>query len=666
MAMKGILIIAVLSLAMQEVSGQCPLTIQLDHEGGCSGNARLYITGKDTLTRIIWYKDGTALDTVTDAIINNVTTVVGGNGSGPAGNQTVFPKDIYLDKQGLIYVLEIGDVKRFPAGSTSASNGVIVAGGNGQGNGANQFDDPIGFFIDDAGNIYVADAHNNRVQKWAPGAANGITVAGDFAGGAAANQLSNPTCVFLDANGNIYVGDQGNGRIQQFAPNSLIGVTVAGGNGTGSAANQFYGIQKIALDGDGNLYVADFGNNRVQRFPAGSTGATNGVTIAGGHGAGTAANQFDFPDGLYVDTQGNVYVTDEINERVQEWAPGSATGLTMAGGNGQGAGMIQFDQPRGIYVDAAGAIYIADSFNDRIQKWTRRFGIDTSYFPSEPGVYTAVVLDTAGCIMISNPITISPASVVAVAVGATATDICAGDTIIFTASPVNGGNTPSYQWQVNGDNAGSNNSVFSSASLMDGDIVNCTMTGSGACMSTISGNPIIMTVKPSPLQSAGNDTLLVPGNSVLLHPIVDDSIRSYQWTPVTGLSDPSKPDPIAAPVSTTVYQLSVLADDGCRASAKITITVYYDLRMPNAFTPNGDGKNDVFRIPPATTQKIRSFSVYNRHGERVFRTADSGMGWDGTFRHQREPSGAYLWEVEYEDQLSGKFLRAHGTVILIR
>jgi gliding motility-associated-like protein len=664
--MKGILIIAVLSLALQEVSGQCPLTIQLDHEGDCSGNARLYVTGKDTLTRIIWYKDGKALDTVTDAIINNVTTVVGGNGSGTAGSQTIFPKDIYLDKNGSIYVLGIGDVKRFPAGSTSASNGVIVAGGNGQGNGANQFDDPIGFFIDDAGNIYVADAHNNRIQKWAPGAANGITVAGDFAAGAAANQLSNPTCVLLDANGNIYVGDQGNDRIQQFAPGSLVGVTVAGGNGTGSAANQFYGIQKIAMDGGGNIYVADFGNNRVQRFPAGSTSATNGVTIAGGHGAGTAANQFDFPDGLYVDTQGNVYVTDEINERVQEWAPGSTAGVTVAGGNGQGAGINQFDQPRGIYVDGEGAIYIADSFNDRVQKWSKRFGIDTAYFPSEPGVYMAVVLDSAGCSMTSNTVTISPASDVAVTLGASSIDICAGDTVIFNASSVHGGNAPAYQWQVNGNNAGSDSSVFVCSSLTNGDIVNCILTSSENCMATISGNPIIMTVRPAPLVRAGNDTVLAPGSTIVLHPAVSDSVRAFRWTPVTGLSDPSKPDPIAAPVSTTVYQLSVLADNGCRASGKITITVYYDLRMPNAFTPNGDGKNDVFRIPPATTQKIRSFSVYDRHGERVFRTADSSMGWDGTFRHQREPSGAYLWEVEYEDQLSGKFLRAHGTVILIR
>jgi gliding motility-associated-like protein len=664
--MKSILIIAVMYLAAEAAPGQCPLTLLLNHEGNCSGNARLYVSPKDTLTRIIWYKDGRPLDTVTGAVTDHITTVAGGNGSGTAPNQTIFPRDIYLDKHGSIFVLDIGDVKKFPAGSTSVSNGLTVAGGNGQGNAANQFDDPMGFFIDDAGNIYVADAHNDRVQKWAPGAANGITVAGDFAAGAAANQLTDPTSVFLDGKGNLYVGDQGNDRVQKFAPGSLIGSTIAGGNGTGPAANQFYGIQKIVLDGDGNLFVADFGNNRVQRFPAGSTGATNGVTIAGGHGAGIAANQFNFPDGLYVDAQGNVYVTDQINERIQVWASGSATGVTIAGGNGQGSGTIQFDHPRGIYVDTTGAIYIADSFNDRVQKWSRQYGIDTSYIPSEPGVYEAVVLDSAGCTVTSNPVTIFPASTASLAIGASSLNICAGDTVIFVASPVNGGNTPAYQWQVNGSKTGSNSNSFTSATLANGDIVNCMMTSSAACLSTISGNPITMTVRPAPSVRAGNDTVLAPGSSILLHPVVSDSISAYQWTPVTGLSDPSKPDPLAGPVSTTTYQLSVLAENGCRAGGRITITIYYNLHMPNAFTPNGDGKNDLFRIPAVNAQKIRSFSVYNRRGVRVFRTTDSGMGWDGEFQHQKEPSGSYVWEIEYVDPLSGKSLRAHGTVVLVR
>jgi gliding motility-associated-like protein len=196
--------------------------------------------------------------------------------------------------------------------------------------------------------------------------------------------------------------------------------------------------------------------------------------------------------------------------------------------------------------------------------------------------------------------------------------------------------------------------------------VNCILTSSETCMSTISGNPVIMTVRPAPLVRAGNDTVLAPGSSILLHPIVSDSVRTYRWTPVTGLNDPSKPDALAAPVSTTTYQLAVLASNGCAASGKITITVYYNLQMPNAFTPNGDGKNDLFRIPAATAQKIRSFSVYNRRGVRVFRTTDSSMGWDGEFQHQKEPAGSYVWEIEYTDLLSGKSLRAHGTVVLIR
>ena len=88
--------------------------------------------------------------------------------------------------------------------------------------------------------------------------------------------------------------------------------------------------------------------------------------------------------------------------------------------------------------------------------------------------------------------------------------------------------------------------------------------------------------------------------------------------------------------------------------------------MPNAFTPNGDGLNEIFRIPPATTQKIKSFSVFDRWGELVFRTTDSGAGWDGTFNGQKQPPGTYIWQIQYLDEFSNKVEWAKGTVELVR
>jgi hypothetical protein len=124
------------------------------------------------------------------------------------------------------------------------------------------------------------------------------------------------------------------------------GMTVAGGNGQGSAANQLSDPDGVFVDGAGNIYVSDFENNRVQKW---APGATAGVTVAGGNGQGSAANQLNAPAGVFVDGSGNVYVADALNERVQEWAPGATSGVTVAAGG-------QLGLVSGVWVDGAGNV----------------------------------------------------------------------------------------------------------------------------------------------------------------------------------------------------------------------------------------------------------------------------------------------------------------------
>jgi gliding motility-associated-like protein len=156
------------------------------------------------------------------------------------------------------------------------------------------------------------------------------------------------------------------------------------------------------------------------------------------------------------------------------------------------------------------------------------------------------------------------------------------------------------------------------------------------------------------------------GTATLLNPIVAGTTVTWHWTPSAGLNNPDIFSPVADPVSTTTYQLTVTNNNGCQASGKETIIVYYPFGMPNAFTPNGDGKNDVFRIPPSQSPRIKSFAVYDRGGMRVFETANGGVGWDGTFDGHPQPPGTYVWEVQYEDVLTGKTVKASGTVVLLR
>ena len=143
-------------------------------------------------------------------------------------------------------------------------------------------------------------------------------------------------------------------------------ITVAGGNGYGSNANQLASPYGVAVDTNGNTYIADSANNQVQKW---APDATEGTTVAGGNGVGPNANQLANPKGVAVDTSGNIYIADTNNQRIQKWAPGATTGTTVAGGNEYGSNANQLKYPNGVAVDTNGNIYIADSSNNRIQKW---------------------------------------------------------------------------------------------------------------------------------------------------------------------------------------------------------------------------------------------------------------------------------------------------------
>ena len=134
----------------------------------------------------------------------------------------------------------------------------------------------------------------------------------------------------------------------------------------GTDDDQFRFPSAIATDKQGNVYVADQFNHRVQKW---IPGAKEGITVAGGRGQGDAADQLDYPMGIAFDADGNMYVSDAANHRVQKFAPGSRDGITVAGGNGRGNAAHQLSMPSGICLDAAGNIYVADNYNHRIQLW---------------------------------------------------------------------------------------------------------------------------------------------------------------------------------------------------------------------------------------------------------------------------------------------------------
>lgn len=142
----------------------------------------------------------------------------------------------------------------------------------------------------------------------------------------------------------------------------------------------------------------------------------------------------------------------------------------------------------------------------------------------------------------------------------------------------------------------------------------------------------------------------------------------YLWTPSTGLNNPNINSPVAILTESQKYRLQVKSLAGCTAEDSINVMVYKvlpDLYVPDAFTPNGDGINDIFRPIPIGIREMYYFKVYNRRGELVFSTNIQKQGWDGTFKGSPQDPDVYVWMAKGIDYL-GKPVFKKGSVALIR
>ena len=234
-----------------------------------------------------------------------------------------------------------------------------------QGSGDGQLNFPDGIAVDEAGNVYVADRDNHRVQKFG---ADGRFLLTWGSEGGGDGQFNNPRAVSVDRVRNVYVVDQatagtyGTGiRIQKF---SSDGRFLLSWGTSGDGDGQFYNAEGIAVDGAGNVYVTDWGRERVQKFTSNGGFLLYLGTEGTGAGRGTGDGQFHNPKGISVDRAGNVYVAETINHRVQVF---DSNGRFQRKWGSEGSGNGQFDRPRYVAVDGAWNVYVSDSGNHRVQ-----------------------------------------------------------------------------------------------------------------------------------------------------------------------------------------------------------------------------------------------------------------------------------------------------------
>jgi RHS repeat-associated protein len=279
--------------------------------------------------------------------------------------------------------------------NTIAGNGTAGYSGNGGPATTAKLNITNGVAVDATGNIYIADSNNNRIRKVDT---NGIitTVAGDGGyyydgdgGGAIYHSINSPGQIAVDAAGNIYIAEYN--RIRKVDTNGII--TTVAGNGSyrysgdgGPATAAGIHTEGVAVDAAGNLYISDNYNNRIRKVDTNgiiTTVAGNGVDGYGGDGGLATAAKLRRPTGVAVDAAGNIYICDNWNYRIRKVDTSgiittvAGNGVDGYGGDGGPATAAKLSLPDGVAVDAAGNIYIADQWNQRIRKVDTR-GIITT------------------------------------------------------------------------------------------------------------------------------------------------------------------------------------------------------------------------------------------------------------------------------------------------
>jgi gliding motility-associated-like protein len=151
---------------------------------------------------------------------------------------------------------------------------------------------------------------------------------------------------------------------------------------------------------------------------------------------------------------------------------------------------------------------------------------------------------------------------------------------------------------------------------------------------------------PTPFVNAGRDTLILEGGETKLNAKATGSNLIYKWTPLQGLSRDDIADPVASPVDDVTYTLTVTSDQGCVSMDNVFIKVLKQPEVPNAFTPNNDGMNDLWNIKYLESYVNATVQVFNRYGEIVYKSKGYTTPWNGQFNGTELPTGTYYYIID--------------------
>ena len=552
------------------------------------------------------------------------------------------------DRSGYDYILKIdaatGTIKKL------AGNGTYTYTGTGS-NALQTGFSVAGLRVSTGGDIYFADPLHNSVLKLDIATGKIITVAGSGAlnifgykgdGGPAFEALLNaPVDLCFDADSNLLIVDQGSNVIRKINMQSGDIATVAGNGSPG-------------YSGDGGMATC------AELHMLNGFTRTSGITAGKSHG-------FFFCD------QGNQCIR-KVND------------VTV----------VSQDPVFSISTDSTNicpgqTILLKGSISNNIRlsanQITCQWYLNGSLLNGDSLTYQSNDLknnDTVYCLLRtvnnvcktvsikSNALVFSTKPSLSFAVNITPGDtmVCPSQNIAFKISPAVNNQAFQYLWKVNGNLTNNHDSSFTARQPVNGDKVQgfVSFTSADCAVPVKIGSAITtVSVKTAPdITLTPADTTIMPGAQVqLTATVISGNSPSYYWLPAEGLSNVSILNPIASPKKTIQYYFIAVSQDQCRSEKSVIVKVSLPLMMPSAFTPNNDGKNDIFRIPAGIPLELNEFSVYHRWGKKIFSTKNIAEGWNGNYKNGTPAEqGTYIFIIN--GTIQNKPFTLNGTVVLLR
>jgi gliding motility-associated-like protein len=584
------------------------------------------------------------------------------------------PIGVTFDPSGIMYVADQGNstVRKIDL-SGQVTTFAVFNGGAAPANNNAMLDY---LTTDISGNLYYVNS--NQVGSITPGGAT-TTIAGSgnpaFANGSGTSaSFFKPVGVARSVAGFIYLSDEYNYRIRSVSPSGVV-TTVAGefgggySNGVGSTA-AFSSPYGLALDAtESFLYVADFGNNVVRKV------CVTGYTI-----------DKSLPTGLKFDpTTGTISGTPAITSPPETY---TITAYNQ-GGSSATTVTIQIIDDESIVFGPLPSKTVCDADFDPGATgegpitYTSTDLLVATIVSGKihlTGAGTATITASDGTSQAAQTLTVTAAVTPTISITPLSPDTCAGKIMVFSAQISGGGTQPALQWQINGQNIGANSQEFSTSGLNNGDKVNCILTSNAPCTTsnTVTSNTAVFTVDPpisTSVKITASDTgLICKGTQVTFTAVAysPDVFPTYQWQ-VNGINAGANQSTFT---TTTLNDGDVvtclvtstgkcLIDPETTSNAiKISLNPQSQciIEIPNTFTPNGDGVNDLWDITALQAYPGCTISIYNRGGSLVYNSINYPKPWDGTYNGKSLPVGTYYYVIDLKN---GKKPLA-GPVTIIR